>query len=201
MSTLNVCKDYFMSLRVISGAQTGADVAGLWAAKHFGIPTGGLAPHSFRTVNGNHPEMAETFGIREHWSSGYRERTIENLKSSNITLVLSEDMNSAGTKLTLNQCKKFEITHFPLKFDPSDMEGCLNNFDANWVISGIKSRYERHKFLTDHSYIINIAGNATNNSPRIFEFTYKFCHRLFTKLGFTSSVPVEDCKKYKDTWK
>ena len=84
---------------VISGAQTGADIAGLWAAKLFGIPTGGWAPKNFLTLIGEHPEMAKTFGIKEHARS-YAGRTVENLKMSDFTIVCASVM-SAGSKLTI----------------------------------------------------------------------------------------------------
>ena len=188
-------------IKIISGAQTGADVAGLWAAKLFGIETGGFAPNGFITLNGPHPEMAETFGIKEHPKVGYRDRTIENLKLSNVTLVFSEKI-SPGTRLTLNQCKKLGIPNFFFKLDPSNMEDSLNpgaqTSDCNfqWLCNYLSCRE-----LMFDPFVINVAGNSTKNSPRTFEFTFKFCYSLFTDMGYTSSVPVSDWKLYKDKWK
>jgi hypothetical protein len=187
-----------MSLIIISGAQTGADVAGLWAAKHFGIPTGGLAPKGFNTLNGPQPIMATTFAIQEHDNFGYRERTIENLKSSDITLVCSQKM-SPGTKLTINQCKKLKILHYLVQLDPSNLEESI--FQSTWVRTEIKRQVDRHEQLfSDRNFILNVAGNSTQNSARSFEFTYKFCHQLFTELGYTSSIPLSDWNRYKDKW-
>jgi hypothetical protein len=187
-------------IKIISGAQTGADVAGLWAAKLHGLPTGGLAPKGFITLNGPHPEMAETFGIKEHPKTGYRDRTIENVLSSNVTLVCSEHMSSPGTVLTLNTAKRNEVTHYALKFDPADLAYSLNNFDANWVTSMIVGLVARHeKLFIETPFVINVAGNATQNSARVFEFTFKFCSKLFKELGY--SAPDADWKFYKDTWK
>jgi len=187
-------------LKIISGAQTGADVAGLWAAKLHGIPTGGLAPKGFITLNGPHPEMAETFGILEHSKLGYRDRTIDNVKASNVTLVCSEHMSSPGTVLTLNTAKRNEVTHYAMPFDPSDMSESLNNFNAKWVISMIAGLVARHEILFEDSnpFVINVAGNATQNSARVFEFTFKFCFKLFKELGYTALDA--DWKLYKDKW-
>jgi hypothetical protein len=187
-------------LKIISGAQTGADVAGLWAAKLHGIPTGGLAPKGFITLDGPHPEMAETFGIKEHPKAGYRDRTIENVKASNVTLICSEHMSSPGTVLTLNTAKRNEVTHYPIKFDPIDMSNSLDSFNANWIISMIVGLVARHeKLFIETPFVINVAGNATQNSARVFEFTFKFCSKLFRELGY--ETPVIDWKIYKDTWK
>ena len=189
-----------MTLIVRSGAQTGADVAGLWAAKLFGIPTGGWAPKGFITLDGPHPEMATTFGIKEHPKTGYRARTIENLKKSDVTLVFSEKM-SPGTKLTINECQKFNVPYFFFKLDPSNMEDSLNpdvpTSDCNfqWLINYLSRQID----LFD-SFVINIAGNSTSNSPRTFEFTFKFCHKLFTELGYTSLVGASEWNTYKDKW-
>lgn len=187
-----------MTLKVISGAQTGADIAGLWAAKHFGIKTSGYAPKGFLTLDGTHPEMMDTFGILQHKCEGYRDRTIDNLKDSGITIVCSEKM-SPGTRLTINQCKANKVRYELAVLDPSDMVKSLD--DANFIIDEVKKLLERNTMLGYNYFNINIAGNSTKNSIRSFEFTYKFCHRLFTALGYTSSVPVSDWNRYKDTWK
>jgi hypothetical protein len=188
-----------MTLRIISGAQTGADVAGLWAAKHFGIQTGGWAPKGFVTLNGYHPEMAETFGIKEHSQVGYRERTIANLSESNVTIVCSEKM-SPGTRLTINQCKKLGVPYFLFLLDPSNMEESLNpEHYAN--DPAIHFRSLKPRISLYDTFTINIAGNSTQNSARIFEFTYKMCSKMFTELGYTSTVPIENWKTYLDKWK
>jgi len=182
------------SLHIISGAQTGADVAGLWSAKLFGIPTGGYAPKNFVTLDGNHPEMAATFGIKEHSSLGYRDRTIANLKGSDITIVCSEKL-SPGTRLTINQCKKENVPCYYFSLDPSDMEASLANANLDKVIHEIR----RHEML-NLPFVLNIAGNSTQNSTRVFEFTFKVCHKLFSTLGYTSEIGAEKWIIYKDKW-
>ena len=47
--------------KVISGGQTGADHAGLRAAKDSGINTGGTAPRNFMTEEGSKPELEIEF--------------------------------------------------------------------------------------------------------------------------------------------
>jgi hypothetical protein len=47
---------------VISGFQTGADIAGIFAARDHGIPAGGAVPRGFLTEDGPRPDYAELYG-------------------------------------------------------------------------------------------------------------------------------------------
>ena len=185
-----------IKMKIISGAQNGADIAGLWAAKLFGIETGGYAPKGFITLNGPKPEMEKTFGIIEHQKLGYRDRTIANLTQSNLTIILSEKM-SAGTKLTLNQSIKNSIPCYLIRLDPSELDKSISTEAVTEIVNIIN----KHNVLGLEEFIINIAGNSTNNSARAFEFAFKFCYKLFSQLGYTTTVPMSDWNKYKDVWK
>ena len=93
--------------RVISGGQTGADRAGLAAAKAAGIATGGWMPKGFRALDGPHAEFAAIYGIQEHTSDRYPPRTALNVKESDATLRFATDCNSPGEVLTLQMCKRY----------------------------------------------------------------------------------------------
>jgi hypothetical protein len=188
-----------MTLRVISGAQTGADVAGLWAAKLHKIPTGGWAPKGFRTLDGFHPEMAETFGIKAHDSPSYPPRTAQNLTESDFTLICSEKM-SAGTKLTINQCKKNCIPHKVFMLDPENLNLSVQEVERSPDFIRLCNQIRLNQQLGT-PFVLNVAGNSTNNSARVFEFTFKVCHSLFTMLGYTHFVEDGEWKRYKDTWR
>jgi hypothetical protein len=47
-----------MIAKVQSGGQTGTDVAGVRAARRLGIPTGGVMPKGWKTLDGPRPEYA-----------------------------------------------------------------------------------------------------------------------------------------------
>ena len=53
-----------MITKVISGGQTGADRAGLFAARKFAIETGGYAPRGWLTESGTAPWLAD-YGLTE----------------------------------------------------------------------------------------------------------------------------------------
>jgi hypothetical protein len=183
-----------MSLSVISGGQTGADVAGLWVAKIFNIPTGGWAPKDFITTSGKHPEMAETFGLKEHAES-YRARTIENLKSSDLTIVCSSRFEG-GTKLTVNQCTKLKKNLYVLPLDPEDLETSLKSPVFDQIIWFIQKK------LPLGDFTLNVAGNSTRSSPRAFEFTFKACFKIFKELGYVNQngITEDSWVDYQDTW-
>lgn len=87
---------------VISGGQTGADIAGWHAAKACGIQTGGWMPKGFLTEDGKHPEFAAMYGAKEHPSRHYRDRTISNIGLADMTLLFGDE-SSPGSQLVITQ--------------------------------------------------------------------------------------------------
>jgi hypothetical protein len=84
-------------LKVISGGQTGADRAGLEAAKAVGLMTGGVAPRNFQTLKGADWTLQSEFGLtqlpaapagrrRLSLSQMYVQRSQRNVDNSDVTL-------------------------------------------------------------------------------------------------------------------
>lgn len=175
-----------MRLKVISGGQTGADLAGLWVAKILGIETGGVAPKGFETLVGLQPNLASLFGLTES-PGGYRVRTVENVANSDLTLVFSRNMRSPGTVLTINSCKNLDKPCFQVP-DLHDREldtivsywtGMLRDESPKYVppanLRIVRSDLpQAYQAVLDHhkTCVINVAGNATKNAHDIFEFTF-----------------------------
>lgn len=88
-----------MITKVISGGQTGADQAGLRAAKQLGIATGGWVPKGCRTDDGPAPWLVTEFGCQEHPDSQYAPRTVANVRVADGTLWFGDD-TSPGGRLT-----------------------------------------------------------------------------------------------------
>ena len=138
--------------KIISGGQSGADVAGLVAAERLGIPTGGTAPLGYKCCESKtgktvyKPEvLRDRFGLKESPSSSYQPRTLQNVIDSDVTLVFG-DITSAGSKLTINYCKQ--------KNKP-----CLLNPTVNELRLWISDNEPR---------VINVAGNRECKNPGIF---------------------------------
>jgi hypothetical protein len=165
---------------VISGAQVGADIAGLRAAKACGIPTGGWMPKGFRTLNGPlDPAVVEEFGLSETESPGYPMRTEKNVVSSDATIRLAHDWFSAGERLTLKLIEKHarprldvELRRIPGAKWSSGMGGFLG-----WSVKGAPLLESRSHALNvaewlneQETVILNIAGNGDESIERFVEW-------------------------------
>ena len=148
--------------KVISGGQTGADRAALIAARAAGIPTGGWMPKGFRAHDGEHPEFAELYGVRETTSAHYPPRTAMNVKDADATLRFATDWDSPGEVLTLELCLRYKKPHLAVTPD-----GGLSPADvAAWLkANGVR--------------VLNVAGNAERTSPGIGAFVAVFLADVF----------------------
>jgi len=151
--------------KVISGGQTGADRAGLIAAKAMGIKTGGWMPLGFLAYDGEHPEFAELYGMMEMISSRYPPRTAMNVKQSDGTLRFATNWYSPGELLTLRLCNKYDKPH--LEITPG---GDVTPVDVARWIAGNNIR------------VLNVAGNAERTSPGIEEQVIRFLENVFQML-------------------
>lgn len=88
-----------MLKKIISGGQTGADMAGLMAGRALKIPTGGTAPKFWMTENGSKEKFLQGLGLVEG-PTGYKERTRMNVRDADATVIFGIT-SSAGTKLTI----------------------------------------------------------------------------------------------------
>jgi hypothetical protein len=182
----------FSQYTIVSGGQTGADIAGLSAARTLGFKTGGWAPKGWITTDGAKQEELSGYGLKEH-HGGYRERTIQNAKDSDITIIISRKWTSPGTILTMNACKKnkrpfialrengsiFYIYRLPELMktldsvskvrDPDDMEMVERQLDE--IAKLLKG------YLT-----INVAGNAEDNAEGIEVQSFNLFYDIFQRL-------------------
>ena len=86
---------------VVSGGQTGADQAGICAAKFLNYNTGGRVPKGFLTELGSEPWLAE-FGCSETASTSYRSRTWANVQWADSVVIFTPEVltweTTAGKK-------------------------------------------------------------------------------------------------------
>src|SRR4026209_2505006 len=110
--------------KIISGGQTGADIAGLKAAVLLGIPTGGFAAKGYRTENGLNPELGTLYGLVDTGVYNYLHRTELNVHRSDGTVLFGR-VGETGTGRTKQYCKKhhkpwIHITDLALHYETSD---------------------------------------------------------------------------------
>ena len=68
-----------MVKKIISGAQVGADIAGLRAGKELGLETGGYVTRGCKTKNGYEPHLIDEYGLTELETEDYPSRTAHNV--------------------------------------------------------------------------------------------------------------------------
>jgi len=152
--------------KVISGGQTGADQAGLYAARDSLIKTGGWAPKNWITKNGAQPDLLISFGLVEH-QSGYKARTFANVRDSDGTIRLAYNFKSPGEICTLNaiiQYKKPKLDiNIPIKEKPNIVLDFINRYSIS---------------------VLNIAGNTQpEKGIDVFNICYNFLMSSFELIN------------------
>lgn len=173
-------------ITVISGGQTGADEAALVAAKEFSLETGGWMPLGFKTLMGNKPQFATLYGMKEHSSSNYRDRTWDNVSLADATIRFAGKWGSSGEKCTFNAIKHYEKPYFDVSI------ACLDRHVYDMTPEALA------EWIRSNGYkVVNVAGNAERTYPGTFKFTYEFLCETFILLGYKriknanlSSVPI-----------
>ena len=149
--------------KVISGGQTGADLAGLRAAKDRGIETGGTAPKGYKTEYGPMPDLLKGYGLEENDTADYLDRTIINIRNSHGTVIFKEK-HSKGSNATIRICQQL---HKPYVINPR-----VDDLRVFVGAHGIR--------------VLNIAGNRETVSPGIEDRVYGLLKRTFTQ------TPIEE---------
>jgi hypothetical protein len=98
--------------KIVSGGQTGVDRAALDVALELDIPCGGWCPKGRRAVDGRIPDR---YPLKETPSSGYPQRTEWNVRDSDGTLVLAQDL------VAKSKVKGRESSGSPMIIPPWDL--------------------------------------------------------------------------------
>lgn len=139
--------------KIISGAQTGADLAALEVAVLMGIPTGGWMPRQFRNETGCHPEFARLYGLQATEFDGYPARTEMNVQHSDGTLRFAHNFGTAGERCTMRYIKKWGKPWFDYDFNSAQ------------AFDGTSARGVRLWLADNHIRTLNVAGNSESRAP------------------------------------
>ena len=96
------------ALKIISGGQTGVDRAALDVALRHGIECGGWCPVGRLDEFGKIPEQ---YPVQELQSGGFTERTLQNVKDSDGTVVIYPGELRAGTEQTVRFSVELKRPH------------------------------------------------------------------------------------------
>jgi hypothetical protein len=88
-------------VKIISGGQTGVDRAALDVALRHGIESGGWCPTGRVDEFGRIPDC---YPLKELENGGFTERTLQNVKESDGTLIIYPGKVSGGTEQTVKFC-------------------------------------------------------------------------------------------------
>jgi hypothetical protein len=152
-------------MKIISGFQTGADIAGIRAAKDCLLETGGYMPKGYKTEKGNKPEY-KSYGALEHSNHDYLGRTLKNVLSSDATIIFDYQASS-GSKKTKYYCSVNDKPYLYLnksKIDSKEIEKIIYDFIISYNI-------------------INIAGNRESVASGIEKKVYKILKNVFSKIN------------------
>lgn len=153
------------NLKINSGAQTGADLAGLDAALFCGFETGGHIPKGFLAQDGCHPEFEKKYNLKETESDKYPPRTALNVKNSDATIQIATNFNSPGEKLTSKLILQYKKLNY--KLNPNE------KVDIDDIVNWIKN---------NNIEILNVAGNSERTSRGIYNKAYNILVQVFEKL-------------------
>jgi Circularly permutated YpsA SLOG family len=95
-------------VKIISGGQTGVDRAALDVALKHGIESGGWCPTGRLDEIGRIPDR---YPVEELEDGGFIERTLQNIKDSDGTVIIYPGKLSGGTEQTLHFCVEQRRPH------------------------------------------------------------------------------------------
>ena len=114
------------ALKIISGGQTGVDRAALDVALRHGIKCGGWCPAGRLDEFGKIPDH---YPIQELQGGGFTERTLQNVKDSDGTVVVYCDDLSGGTAQTVYFCLELKRPHELIDASKISTEGAAKLID------------------------------------------------------------------------
>lgn len=152
-------------IKIISGGQTGADIAGLRAAKRFNLETGGWMPKGWITEAGPKPEYREMYGMQETDNSSYPERTQRNVSASNATLFFGAKSSGFGATYWACTSQRRPLLYISSQEYVSPARAC------SWL-------------EIEKATIINIAGNRESKAPGIGAWVEEYLCEVFRMMGF-----------------
>jgi hypothetical protein len=161
---------------IISGGQTGADQAGLRAAKAAGLETGGYAPAGWKTEAGPAPWLAK-LGLMQCMSRSYADRTRRNVAEADGTLIF-EASESPGTALTMRQCDRQKKPVRVVMLAWAEKQLCVDRVThtpqniAEWI-------------KENDIAALNVAGHRESVCPGIGVLVERYLAAVFRELRVT----------------
>ena len=153
--------------KIISGGQTGVDIAAIDASIANGKNYGGWLPKGRKTENG--PLDVRYSGFQELSSGSYPKRTEQNVKDSDATIIITRGKLKGGSKLTADLAESWGKPYLHVDLSLTDKEQIVIAIE-DWII---EKRVE----------ILNVAGTRASKDGEIYNDVFYIFEKLFQKTN------------------
>ncbi len=152
--------------RIISGGQTGVDLAALDAALAAGFPCGGWVPRGRFNEDG---PIDPRYPVEETDSRKLALRTEWNVRDADATLILSRGRLSGGSALTQRLAKRYAKPCLHADLAAVSMEVAVGRI-ARWLeeLDGA---------------VLNVAGPRRSSDADIYAMAYRLIEALLAQRG------------------
>jgi hypothetical protein len=155
---------------IISGGQTGVDRAALDVALKHRIDCGGRCPAGRLDEFGRIPDR---YPVKELKHGGFSERTLQNVKDSDGTVIISSGLPRGGTHFTIECCRQLNRPHEFIDAAKISVE------DAAQAIVD---------FVREHKIdILNVAGPRQSEWADGYDFAVAALESFLNSIRSTSS--------------
>jgi Circularly permutated YpsA SLOG family len=143
-------------VKIVSGGQTGVDRAALDVALKHGIECGGWCPAGRLDEFGRIPDQ---YPVRELQAGGFAERTLQNVKDSDGTVIIYPGRRSGGTEQTVRFCVELQRPY--------------QLIDASKLSAEDAARLIADFVLKNKIKILNVAGPRQSEWPDGYDYAYR----------------------------
>ena len=143
-------------MKIISGGQTGVDRAALDAVLRHGIESGGWCPTGRLDEFGRIPDR---YPVKELQNGGFTERTLQNVKDSDGTVIIYPGKLSGGTEQTVHFCVEQRRPHELIDVSNLSIEKA-----AQLIADFVRK---------NNVAILNVAGPRASEWPEGYDYAYR----------------------------
>jgi hypothetical protein len=152
-------------VKIISGGQTGVDRAALDVALKHGIECGGWCPAGRLDEFGRIPDQ---YPVQELEAGGFSERTFQNVKDSDGTIIIYPGKLSGGTEQTVRFCVELQR--------PRQL------IDASKISAEDAAKLICDFVCKNKIDILNVAGPRQSEWAEGYDYTFQALEILLTSL-------------------
>lgn len=149
-----------MLTKIISGGQTGVDIAALRVAKRMGYKTGGTAPQGYKTLAGPNFELRDLYKLEQADTDAYAFRTRCNVQDSDGTLHIARSFDTYGEKCTLKNVNYYGKPYYDIFLHAHP------EFDRT-ILYGYDEAHYTNVVLWLESHEIGVLNVAGSSSPKV----------------------------------